>query len=54
MAAATLTVKLTVAWWLPVYLHTLALFCMTMGTQPDTDKVSRMVMRSIRIKLVVA
>lgn len=51
MATSTLTVKLTVAWWLPVYLHTLALFCVTLGTQPDMDKVSRVVLKAIRIRI---
>ncbi|MDP9991982.1 hypothetical protein J2W28_001010 [Variovorax boronicumulans] len=49
--ASTVSVKLSVAWWLPVYLHTLALFCVTMRTQPDMDKVSRVVLKAIRIRI---
>lgn len=52
MATSTLSVQITVAWWLPLYVRTLALVCLTMGTQPDPMKVARVAMRAVRFRLV--
>lgn len=52
MAAATYAVQITTAWWLPLYLRTLTLVCLVMGTEPDMAKVDQVVKRAIRTKLV--
>lgn len=52
MATATYAVHITTAWWLPLYLRTLTLFCLAMGTEPDWSKVEQVVKRAIRTKLV--
>ena len=49
----TLTAQVTTAWWLPLYLRTLVLFCLTMGTTPDMAKVQRVILRSLKVKLVL-
>lgn len=54
MATVTLTVQITTAWWLPLYLRTLTLVCLTMGTAPDPDKVAQVVKRAVRLRLVAA
>lgn len=32
-------------WWVPAYLHTLAFFCATFGTQPDVNAVAQFLVR---------
>lgn len=52
MATVTLSVQITTAWWLALYLRTLTLICLTMGTEPDMAKVEQVVKHAIRTKLV--
>lgn len=52
MAPVTLSVHITTAWWLPLYLRTLTLICLAMGTEPDWAKVEQVVTCAIRTKLV--
>lgn len=47
MAAATLTITIHVAWWLRWYIHGVAMTCMLTGTDPDMDKVERMIERAL-------
>lgn len=51
MANITLQLKVSVAWWVPLYLRTLALVCLTMGTQPDRDKIWRVIRRGISVRM---
>ena len=39
------------AWWLPIYLHGMALVATLMQTEPDWDKVQRKVTRAITIRM---
>jgi hypothetical protein len=52
MATVTCAVHITTAWWLPLYLRTLTLICLAMGTEPDMAKVEQVVKRAIRTKLL--
>jgi hypothetical protein len=49
---ATMKVEFYVhkAWWLPIYLHGVALVATLMQAEPDWEKVQRMVARAITIK----
>lgn len=41
----TLTVKL--AWWVMPYVQTLILFCKLMNTEPDMDKVEKIIHKGL-------
>ena len=51
MVAKSLNFVVRRAWWLPLYLHGMALTCTLMGTEPDWDKVTKVVLKGMRIKL---
>ena len=38
-----------VAFWVPIYLKTMALFCWTFGTQPDAQKVKETLKKGVLI-----
>lgn len=51
MATPTCVITMTVRWWVRYYLHALALFCITTGLRPDTDKVTAFIVRhGIRVQ----
>ena len=39
MAMCRLSVEIKSRWWVPVYLRTLTVFCLTMRCEPDCQKV---------------
>ena len=39
------------AWWLPIYLHGIALVATLMQAEPDWAKVNRMVTRAITVRM---
>ncbi|HFQ5304668.1 TPA: hypothetical protein ACGVAU_004412 [Vibrio vulnificus] len=43
--------QIKVAFWVPIYLKTLALFCWTFGTRPDPVKVTQTVRKGIKVML---
>lgn len=49
---ATYTISVRTAWWLRWYMAGLTLTCWTMGTEPDIEKVSRVIRRALTIVLV--
>lgn len=51
MADDTMTVHIRFAWWLQHYLDMLVLFCWLMGTEPDWDKLRRVIRAAIRVKV---
>lgn len=53
MAARGLTLNLTArtAWWVPLYLRGMAFFCALMGTEPNWDKVEKVVLKGVRLKI---
>lgn len=49
---AKVTIEVSFRWWVPLYLHTLAVFCAIFGTDPDTDKVGQTVLRGTVFKVI--
>ena len=52
MAHVTVKIKVSTAWWLRIYLHGVAITCMLTGREPDWVKVSGVVMRAVKTKVV--
>ena len=48
MAAVTLQIKLTIAWWVRPYMQLVALYVFLTGRAPDLDKVRRIALRGVR------
>ncbi|KYO58416.1 hypothetical protein AU461_23145 [Vibrio parahaemolyticus] len=46
-----IVLRIKVAFWVPIYLKTLVLFCWTFGTQPDPVKVAQTVRKGIKVML---
>jgi hypothetical protein len=44
-------IEVVLAWWVMPYAQTLAFVCALMGTEPDWDKLERVVMRGARVKV---
>jgi hypothetical protein len=49
---ANVSIKVCVAWWVPVYINTMKFFCVLMQCEPDYDKVQKTVMRGITTKVM--
>lgn len=51
--ASDATIRLTVsfAWWLQPYLHGVILTSTVTGLEPDWDKVYRLVIRAVRLRV---
>lgn len=47
MAADTITVKIKIRWWVPVYVETLIFFCKLFRTEPDYNRVARVLERGV-------
>lgn len=47
----TITLKVKVAWWVPVYVNTIAFICRLTDQLPDEDKMAYWVQRGITIEL---
>lgn len=47
--ATTLVVNVKVAWWLSYYLEALIFFCQLFGTEPDWQKLQKMLIRSVSV-----
>lgn len=45
MATHRLCITISVRWWVPIYLRTLAFVAVTFATEPDLEKVGSFVMR---------
>ncbi len=50
MAQGQITAHVHVAWWLKPWLHCLALTCAVMQTEPDWNKVMRMIDRALSVR----
>ncbi|WP_202598625.1 MULTISPECIES: hypothetical protein [unclassified Vibrio] len=44
-----IVLPIKVAFWVPIYLKTMALFCWTFGTQPDAQKVKETLKKGVLI-----
>lgn len=51
MAQTKLTIKVTLAWWLPLYIRGVAIACALTGLEPDWGKVERVIHKAMRLKL---
>ena len=51
-APVLIRVQLIPRWWLWSYLYGVALMAYALGTEPDWEKVERVVMQGFRIRLV--
>lgn len=51
MATSTLTVEVSLAWWLRPYLAALFFFCLLMQTLPDEQKLARVIARAMRLRV---
>ncbi len=40
------------AWWLMPYLRTLEFFCVVCATEPNPEKLSRVIKRAVRVRVV--
>jgi len=47
-------VEVSTAWWLIPYFYILAIVCTVCRTEPDEQKLTRMINRALRFKLVQA
>jgi hypothetical protein len=51
MTASSLVVSIRMAWWLRVYLNTLALLCRAFDAEPNWQRAGYWVSRGIRIEI---
>lgn len=52
METRAVTVEITVAWWFGWYVATLMLVAALMCTEPDPEKLARVLLRAIRVRTV--
>lgn len=50
MATGTVTLQVKVSWWLTAYVTLLGLFCRLHGTEPDWQKLERVLERAITVR----
>lgn len=46
---ARLVVTIRIAWWVPWYISSVALFTMLTGLEPDMEKIKAKVMKGIKV-----
>lgn len=51
MAKVAVSIKVTTAWWWPLYVAGLVTAARMTGAIPDLDKVQRVALKAIRIKV---
>lgn len=51
MAQVTISIKVTTAWWWPLYVAGLVTAACLTGAVPDMEKVERVALNAIRIKV---
>lgn len=52
MATRQMEIAVSLAWWAPVYINLLAFVCAVTNSEPDPEKITRMMERAIRLKAV--
>lgn len=50
MAQQSFTITVRFAWWLRPYLSVLVFFCLLHGSEPDYDRLGRMIARAVRLR----
>lgn len=51
MAQCVISIKVSVAWWWPLYAYGMVFTSMITGLEPDMTKVDRMARRAMRITI---
>lgn len=51
MKTDRLVVTVSLRWWVIPYLHTLELFCLLTGCEPDDEKVAEFILRHGGVKV---
>lgn len=51
MKAATLTLRIRLAWWVLPYIRTCAFFAALTGLEPDADKIVRNACRGVHFEV---
>lgn len=47
---ATMTIRISLAWWVAPYLRTVAFMCHLAGAEPNMERVGYWVVKGIKIK----
>jgi hypothetical protein len=53
MATTTVKLEVRVAWWFDPYLRALIFFCFLTRSEPDWEKLHRVIARALRVRAVV-
>ena len=52
MTTTSIKLEVRVAWWFFPYLHTLIFFCFLARSEPDWEKLSKVIARALRVRAV--
>ena len=52
MAKAELHYRIHVAWWVPFYVRSVAVFCVLFQTQPNTERIVATIKRGVRVEFL--
>lgn len=50
MAVATMTITIKLAWWVPLYVNTVAMLCRLCNAEPNMERVSYWIGKGIQVK----
>jgi hypothetical protein len=51
MATTTLTLRIKLAWWVPLYVNTLAILCHLLNAEPNMDRVRYWIGRGVKVRV---
>lgn len=43
--------EVSIAWWVPIYIETLVIFCNTFGLEPDIEKLNRIIAIGTKVRI---
>lgn len=52
MAELTIKFRIHVAWWVPIYVRSVAVFCVLFQTEPNIDRVVATIKRGVRVEFL--
>ena len=52
MAKAELHYRIHVAWWVPIYVRSVAVFAVLFQVEPNIEKVSATIKRGVRVEFL--
>lgn len=44
--------RIHVSWWVPIYVRSVAVFCVLFQVEPNIEKVSRTIQRGVRVEFL--